>query len=237
MSPRLQERIRPLLKANAFLGQLPDAALDTMMQRGQARTYAKGEFVFRRGDPGDRIMLLITGGIKLAIISAKAKEVVLHFVGAGDVFGEIGALDGKPRTGNAIALQESEVFIVRSRDLLPALMACPPAMLEMARMLCALARIRMSLFEDQTLDMRTRIARGLLRLADQLGRRRKDGICLELSATQEELGNHLGLARANVSRQLGELKALDVIRSDGGRRIVIADERKLVELAEAASTE
>jgi CRP/FNR family transcriptional regulator len=84
--------------------------------------------------------------------------------------------------------------------------------------------------------MRTRIARGLLRLADQLGRRRKDGICLELAVTQEELGNHLGLARANVSRQLGELKTLEVIRSDGGR-IVIADERRLVELAEAASAE
>jgi len=236
MTPRQQALIRPLLKANAFLGRLPDAALDTMMQRGQARTYAKGEFVFRRGDPGDRLMLLVTGGIKLAIISAKAKEVVLHFIGAGDVFGEIGALDGKPRTASAVALQESEVFIVHSRDLLPALLACPQAMLEMARMLCAWARIRVSLFEDQTLDMRTRIARGLLRLADQLGKRRKDGICLELAATQEELGNHLGLARANVSRQLGELKALEVIRSDGGR-IVIADERRLVELAEAASAE
>ena len=236
MSPRLQARIRPLLKATSFLGQLPDAVLDAMMQRGQARTYAKGEFVFRRGDPGDRIMLLVTGGIKLAIVSAKAKEIVLHFIGAGDVFGEIGALDGKPRTASAIALQDSEVFIVQSRDLLPALMACPPAMIEMCRTLCAWARIRMSLFEDQTLDMRTRIARGLLRLADQLGTRRKDGIYLDLAATQEDLGNHLGLARANVSRQLGELKALGVIRSDRGR-IVIADARRLVELAEAASSE
>jgi CRP-like cAMP-binding protein len=232
MSPRLQARILPLLKANAFLGQLPDAALDTILQRGQARTYAKGEFVFRRGDPGDRVMLLVTGGIKLAIISAKAKEVVLNFVGAGDVFGEVGALDGKPRQASAVALQQSEVFIVHARDLLPALLACPQAMLQMCRLLCAWARIRVSLFEDQTLDMRTRIARGLLRLADQLGMPRKDGIYLELAATQEELGNHLGLARANVSRQLGELKALDVIRSDGGR-IVIADERRLIELAEA----
>lgn len=236
MSPRFQARIRPLLKANAFLGQLPDAALDTMMERGNLRKYARGEFVFQRGDPGDRIMVLVSGGIKLAVISARAKEVVLHFVGAGEVFGEIGALDGKPRTASAVALQESEVFTVHSRDLLPALMACPPAMIEMVRLLCAWARIRVSLFEDQTLDMRTRIARGLLRLAKQVGRRRKDGIYLELAATQEDLGNHLGLARANVSRQLGELKALDVIRNDKGR-IVIADERRLIDLAEVASAE
>ncbi len=234
MNPRLQARVRPLLKANAFLGRLPDAALDTIMQRGQARTYAKGEFAFRRGDPGGRLMLLVTGGIKLTIISPKAREVVLHFVGAGDVFGEIGAIDGKTRTASAVALQESEVFTVHSRDLLPALIACPQAMLEMCRLLCAWARTQMSLSEDQTLDMRTRFARGLLRLADRLGTRRKDGIYLDLAATQEDLGNHLGLARANVSRQLGELRALKVIRNDAGR-IVIADESRLVELAEAAS--
>jgi CRP-like cAMP-binding protein len=103
-------------------------------------------------------------------------------------------------------------------------------------MLCAWARIRISLFEGLTLDMRTRMARGLLRLAEQLGRRRKDGIWLDLAATQEELGNYLGLARANVSRQLSELKALGIIRSDEGR-IVIADERRLTELAGAASFE
>jgi CRP-like cAMP-binding protein len=161
---------------------------------------------------------------------------VLRFVGAGDVFGEIGVIDGKPRTASAVALQESEVFTVHSRDLLPPLMACPQAMLEMCRLLCAWARIQMSLSEDQTLDMRTRFARGLLRLADQLGTRRKDGIYLDLAATQEDLGNHLGLARANVSRQLGELRAIEVIKNDAGR-IVIADESRLVELAEAASDE
>ena len=106
----------------------------------------------------------------------------------------------------------------------------------MARMLCGWARIRISLFEDQTLDMRTRVAKGLLRLAEQLGRRRKDGIWLDLAATQEDLGNHLGLARANVSRQLSELKGLGVIKSNGGR-IIIADERRLAELAEASSIE
>jgi CRP-like cAMP-binding protein len=50
------------------------------------------------------------------------------------------------------------------------------------------------------------------------------------------LGNHLGLARANVSRQLSELKGLGVIKSNGGR-IIIADERRLAELAEASSIE
>lgn len=235
MSPRAEARIRPLLKGNAFLGRLPDAVLDALLERGQLRKYAKGEFVFRRGDPGDRMMLLVTGGIKLTIISAKAKEVVLHFAGVGEVFGEIAALDCKPRTAGAVTLEEAEVFIVHSRDVLQAVTTSPEAMLEIVRALCARARLRVSLFEDQTLDMRTRMARGLLRLAKQLGRQSKNGIRLELAVSQEELGNYLGLARANVSRQLGELKAMGIIKSDGGR-IVITDEGRLAELADAAST-
>jgi CRP-like cAMP-binding protein len=225
-----------LLRANPFLGRLPDAVLDAIAQRGQGKTYARGDFVFRRGDPGDRLMLIVAGTIKLTIISARAKEVVLQFAGTGEVFGEIAALDGRPRTASAIALEGSEVFIVHSRDLLPLLTTCPQAMLEIVRSLCERARTRVSLFEDQTLNMRIRIARGLLRLAKQLGRRRKDGIRLELAVSQEELGNYLGLARSNVSRQLGDLKALQIIKSDGGR-IVITDERRLAELAETASAE
>jgi CRP/FNR family transcriptional regulator, cyclic AMP receptor protein len=236
MSPRLQARVRPLLSANAFLGRLPDTVLDAIAQRGQAKTYARGDLVFRRGDPGDRLMLIVAGGVKLTIISARAKEVVLHFAGAGEVFGEIAALDGRPRPASAIALEESEVFIIHSRDLLPALTTCPQAMLEIMRSLCERARNRVSLFEAQTLNMRVRLARGLLRLATQLGRRRKDGICLELAVSQEELGNYLGLARANVSRQLGDLKSLNIIKNDGGR-IVIIDESRLAELAEATSVE
>src|SRR5262245_802430 len=220
MSPRAEARVRPLLMGNAFLGRLPDAVLDAMMERGQLRKYARGEFVFRRGDPGDHMMLLVAGGIKLTIISAKAKEVVLHFVGVGEVFGEIAALDCKPRMVGAVALEGSEVFIVHSRDFLLALNASAQAMMEIVRALCAQARLRVSLFEDQTLDMRTRMAKGLLRLAKQLGRQRKDGIRLELAVSQEELGNYLGLARANVSRQLGELKALNIIKRDRGRIVI-----------------
>ena len=117
MTPRLQARIRPLLKANAFMGQLPDDVLDTILQRGQARTYAKGEFAFQRGDPGDRLMLLVSGGIKLAIISAKAREVVLHFVGPGDVFGEIGALTGSTRTADVVVTQPSTLMEVPTESL------------------------------------------------------------------------------------------------------------------------
>jgi CRP-like cAMP-binding protein len=121
MDPCLQHqaRIRPLLKRHAVLGRLPDDVFDALLHKGQLKRYAKGESVYRRGDPGDSLMVLVSGGIKLTIISMQAKEMVLHFVGVGETFGEISALDGKARMLNAVALEASQGFTIHARRLSP----------------------------------------------------------------------------------------------------------------------
>jgi CRP-like cAMP-binding protein len=214
---------------------MPDNALDALLHGGQLKRYAKGEAVYRRGETADTLMVLVSGGLKLTIISPHAREIVLHFVTPGETFGEIGALDGSEHASNAVALEASEVFSMRMRDLQPALTAHPQCLIEIVRALCLKLRVGTSLFEDRTLQMPGRVARGLLRLARHLVRRRKDGIHLQLTASQEELGNYLGLARPNVSRQLGQLKKAGVIKIDGAR-IVITDERGLAKCAEAESS-
>lgn len=230
---RNHARIRPLLERHAALGLLPDTVLDGLLQRGQLKRYAKGETVYERGDPGDSMMLLVSGGIKLTLISRQAKEMVLHFVTPGESFGEISAFDGKERALGAVALEASEVFAIRMRDLRPAFAAHPQCLVEIARVLCEKVRVGTLLIENRTLVMRARVARGLLVLARHVGRRRRDGTRLQLAASQEELGNYLGLARANVSRQLGELRRAGVVRIDEAG-IVITDERGLARLAEEA---
>jgi CRP-like cAMP-binding protein len=129
------DSIRPFLKSNTFLGQLPDAALDALIRRGQTRSHAKGAFIYRRGAPGDSLMVVITGRAKLANTNVDGKEVVLHFLGAGDVCGEL-ALDGKERAADAIVLEDADVFVLAMRDLLPTLAAHPDTMLAIIRELC-----------------------------------------------------------------------------------------------------
>jgi CRP/FNR family transcriptional regulator, cyclic AMP receptor protein len=233
--PPQMDRIRPFLAKNTFLGRLPDVVRDALMRKGHVRTFAKGDAVYRRGEPGDSLMVVITGRIKLSNISVGAKEVVLHFVSAGDICGEIAALDGGERAANAVALEDCEVFVVHTRDLLPTLAEHPEAMLEVIRALCEKVRAGAAIIEDSTLEMRARAARGLLRLARQHGRAGKDGVSLELTISQEELGKYLGLSRANVSRQLGLLKMLDVIKIDGAR-ITVTQLDELTEIAEAAAS-
>ena len=91
------------------------------------------------------------------------------------------------------------------------------------------------MIEDNSLDMRRRIARGLLRLVLQHGRTSKEGIRVNLTLRQSELGAYLGLSRENVSRQLGQLRDANVIRNDGPQ-IIVTNEFALWEIAEGTST-
>jgi CRP-like cAMP-binding protein len=90
-----------------------------------------------------------------------------------------------------------------------------------------------AVIEDNTLEMRGRMARGLLRLARQHGRADRDGVSLELTISQEDLGKHLDLSRANVSRQLGRLKSAGIIRIDGAQ-ITIVDADELAAIGETS---
>jgi CRP/FNR family transcriptional regulator, cyclic AMP receptor protein len=226
------EHIRGFLKANTFLGRLPDPALDALMERGQLRQYAKRDIIYRRGEPGDSLMVVLKGRIKLSNVNLSGKEIVLHFLVPGNIYGEIAAMDGRERGANAVALEASEIFLIYTRDLMPTLKAHPEAMFEIIRALCEKMRAGAALIEDSTLEMRARVARGLQRLAQHHGRRGEAGTCLQMALSHTELGNYLGLSRANVSRQLGQLREANVITIEAAQ-IVILDEDGLAEIAGA----
>jgi CRP/FNR family transcriptional regulator, cyclic AMP receptor protein len=230
--PSRLESLSAFLKGNTPLGGLPDATLDGLIRKGHRRKFAKGDIIYRRGEPGDSLMVILSGRVKIANVNADMREVVLCFQGAGDVVGEMAVLYSKQRTADTVALEHTEGFVIPGRDLLDALAANPQAMIEMGQMLCERLRAASAIIEDSTLAMEGRAAKGLLRLAYQHGRRMQDGsIHIDLMLTQDDLGKYLGLSRANVSRQLRHLKDVNVIRIEAAH-VVITDEHGLADLAE-----
>jgi CRP/FNR family transcriptional regulator, cyclic AMP receptor protein len=229
------ERLLSFLKSHTFFGGLPDAALAELIRKGHLRTFSRGETIFRRGDPGNSLMVIVSGRVKIANVNADAKEVVLNFLEPGDINGEIAVLDGNERSADAIALEDAEILAIQGRDLMPVLTAHPQAMLEIMQVLCQRLRTLSAIVEDGMLAMRGRVAKGLLRLAQQHGRRSRDGIRLQLTLSQTDLGRYLGLSRPNVSRQLRHLRDANVIKIDGSQ-VVITNEAGLVDIAESAST-
>jgi CRP-like cAMP-binding protein len=233
MQPPLSkaEQMLSFLKSQTFFGGLPEPALAGLIRKGHIRRFAKGEVIFRRGDPGDRLTVIVSGRVKITNLNADAREIVLNFLEAGDVNGEIAVLDGNERSANAIALEDCEILVILARDLMPVLTAHPEVMLEIMQVLCHRLRALSAIVEDGTLAMRGRVAKGLLRLAHQHGRTSREGIRLQLPLSQSDLGKYLGLSRENVSRQLRRLKEDKVISMEGSC-VIILDVTALATIAD-----
>lgn len=224
------DEIRKQLRSNTFLGCLPDDTFDALHRRGHVGRFRKGETIFRHGDEGANMMLIRSGAVKVFNTTVDGREAVLNFLGPADVIGEITILDGLDRAASVVALEPAETFVIQRRDIVPALMANPEAMLEVIQMLCVKLRNTSALIEDGLNEMPGRTARGLLRLADQHGRKTKDGIVINLQVSQRDLGGYMGLSREKTSRQLAALRQLGLISTDAAR-IVIRDRAGLEDAA------
>lgn len=218
------------LKRSSFLGGLPDDVIKKLVQGGSRRTFCKGQAVFWRGEPGDSAVVVLSGRLKVTNTTEDGHEITLNFLATGDVAGEIALLDGGERTANVVALEDSELFAVQRNNLMLALMAHPQAMLEIVEALCQKLRIATSIIEDSSHEMGPRLAKGLLRLSNQHGTSRKDRIRIELTLSQSDLGNYVGLSRSNVNRQLAQLKADGIVALEGSK-IVVLDLPALAERA------
>ncbi len=224
------ERVRLILKTDSILGCLPDGVLDECLKRARITRFGKGEAIYRRGEPGDSLMIVLSGRIKISNITGEAREVVLNFLGEGDLNGELAALDGKGRSADATALETTEVAVLYRRDLIPILERHPQALMSVVAVLCEKLRMTSAMVEHGLLQMAGKAAGGLLRLAKLHGRQTRDGLLIDIKLSQKDLGGYLGMSRENTSRELARLRDEGLIRMDGSR-ILILDMDGLCEIA------
>lgn len=196
-------RVAEALAESDLFGALTDPEIESLMAFGTMQRWAAGHVIFQKGDKGDFLAVVVKGRIKIGMITAEGKEAVIDFFDPGRSFGEIALLDGKVRTADATAVEPSELFLLKRKDLTTFLERHPDVALRIIGVLCARLRRTTEMVEDAVLrSMPARIARGVLRLAADFGRPVQQGTLIDLKLSQRELGNYVGLARENVNRQL-----------------------------------
>lgn len=132
-------------------------------------TYGAGEIMFRKGDPGISILVVIKGCVRISTVTFEAKEIVLNLIQADEVVGEIALLDGKERSADAIAIQFTEVLVLERRDFLRILERNPRAAILMLEVLCDRLRRTSEQVEDLILTNAALFSRVLVQLAEQFG--------------------------------------------------------------------
>src|SRR6266568_6074619 len=112
----LEDARRQLADCVLFRGLMADER-DAIVGRARMRHFAAGETIFLMGSPGDGMIAVLSGTVRISVPSPEGREIVLAIFQPGEVFGEIALLDGKERTADARAMTACELAILERRDV------------------------------------------------------------------------------------------------------------------------
>lgn len=189
-----------LLRSHAVLGQLPPDALEQLSGYVVRRRVERGATIFAKGDPGQGLMAVVRGSVRISLPGAGGREVVLNRMGAGEVFGEMALLDGQARSADATAIEDCELLVVDRRSLLHLMHQKPEVAVTLLAVLCARLRRVNEQFEDTMfMSLPVRLAKLLLRVSPPAGPNEpKERIAI----TQRELAQMIGASREATNKQL-----------------------------------
>jgi CRP/FNR family cyclic AMP-dependent transcriptional regulator len=184
-----------------LLARLPDADLQALASRGRIRRFAAGAVVFREGDAGDGLYVLVEGRVRLTMLSGAGGEAILASLGRGECLGEMALFDGKPRSTTATAAEATKTFMVSRDDFVAWVSERPAAALALLETLSLrLRRANEHMTDLVFLDLSQRLAKELVRLAAADGAHR----AARIQVTQSELASMLGVSRESVNKQLNQ---------------------------------
>lgn len=216
---RSSSNFAALLMLNPLFDALGAEAVDKIAALGTKRTLKPDEVLFLKGGQADALYAIRRGEIRIESGTAEGERMSFNLLGVGDVFGEIGLLDGKGRSADARAVKTVELFQLQRRDFFDLLEREPTLAIKIIELLCERVRTLSNRIEEtMLLPLPARIARRLAALATDFG--------AEIEATQEDVAVHVGAARETVSRQLQQWR-VDGTLALGRGKIKILDARKL----------
>jgi CRP/FNR family cyclic AMP-dependent transcriptional regulator len=167
-------------------------------------TFARGEAVWSEGEPATALYVVAEGQLKSHRVSRDGGELILEVVSSGDITGQAGLFHPSGVRQVCVSAMEPTVCLTVSRDPLLAFMTRhPPAMLRMLESISELTvRAAYSLTDVAFDDIRRRVARTLLGLANEQGEPSDSGVRIRLKLSQTTLAAMVAASRENVNRAL-----------------------------------
>lgn len=201
------------------------ASLERLRGISRKRRYGRGSPIFFEGDPGDCLVIIASGVVKIHKAAEDGRQKILAILEAGDFFGEMGVLDGAPRSAAAEALSDCEVLILDRNRFLDLLKTTPGLATDVALALAErLRRTNEDLERLAFRDARGRVVEALLQLSRAHGEKTSLGVRLTVRLTHQELASYAGVTRETVTRVLAELQDSRLVSVGADRRIIIRNE-------------
>jgi CRP/FNR family cyclic AMP-dependent transcriptional regulator len=192
--------IAHILGKSLLFGALDDGARRELAARVHRRSFNVGDPIFHVGEPGQSMMVVLAGTVRVSLSGPRGKTVILADLSAGELLGEVALLDGKERSADAVALTKCDLLVLERRDVVAFLKKRPDLCLKLLELMCA--RLRKSderMSDIAFFELSSRLAKVLL---GRVGKPGGTGTKPKLSLSQTELAGMINATRENVNRCL-----------------------------------
>ncbi len=176
-----------------------------------------------RGEPGDRVLILLDGHVKASFVDSRGHEMVLSFRGPGDVLGELTFIHAEPRSADVTGIEPVEAQALAASEFRLYLNRRATAALTLIDVISRRFRdANRARVQFGDLDTVGRVAARLIELCERYGDQTESGVQIKLPVTQEDLGSWTASSRAGVAGALRTMRELGWIQTER-RRITVLD--------------
>jgi len=218
-------------KSQSILVNLPEEDFALLTAHQTEQVYRKGEIIFREGSYPTGIFYIKKGKVKKYKVVENGGEQIIYVANTGELIGYHAILSEERFPDSAAVLEESVIAFIPREDFLDTLQQ---STILSRRLLKTLSHEFTVLANGLTLfaqrSVRERLALQLIVLREKYKMNVQTGIPVEIDLSREDLANLVGTARENIIRILSEFKE-DGILITKGRKIVVQDVKKLIEIA------
>ena len=187
----------------------------------------KGNTLFKEGDAGDKLFVVVEGKLKLGTSSGDGRENLLSILGPGEMFGELSVFDPGPRTSTATAVTDTRLLALAHDQVIGWVTAHPQVSLQLlARLAQRLRRTNETLADLVFSDVPGRVAKAIMDLGTRFGVQKEEGLHVNHDLTQEELAQLVGASRETVNKALADFAGRGWVRLEP-RAVVVLDFERL----------
>jgi CRP/FNR family cyclic AMP-dependent transcriptional regulator len=209
-----------LLHSIPMFAGVPDAQLEPIARMALHRKVARNTVIVRAGDSTDSLYVIISGNARVQVSDAEGREVILTLLGAGEFFGEMGLIDGSPRSADVVSSEVCELLVIAKADFKKGLADNFDLCLNIMKSLVQRLREADHKIESLALmDVYGRVAKLLLEFSVEEGEER----VIRRKLTKQDIAKMIGASREMVSRVMKDLEASGYIRVEEGRIILNED--------------
>jgi CRP/FNR family cyclic AMP-dependent transcriptional regulator len=222
-----QKNDEEVIRRAPLFTALDDASAATLRESMTQVKVGKGQMLFKEGDAGDRLFVVVEGKLKLGTSSGDGRENLLSILGPGDMFGELSLFDPGPRTATATAVTDARVLALANDQVIGWVTAHPQVSLQLLKRLARRLRRTNEVLADLVFaDVPGRVAKAIMDLGERFGTKKDDGLHVNHELTQEELAQLVGASRETVNKALADFAGRGWVRLEP-RAVVVLDYERL----------